>query len=74
MARPKCSTTGKDRFPNEMESNLAIASLTLASKHHRRQKYRELPTRSYQCEFCHGWHMTSQAKNEEWPDRKSLTG
>lgn len=66
MARRKCSTTGKDRFPSSMEANLAIADVQLNAKHHRKGKYREEPTRAYCCEFCRGWHMTSsESRNAE---------
>lgn len=64
MARRKCSRTGKPMFPNELEANLALADIQRSNAHHRRRKYREEPVRSYPCEFCHQWHLTSQDKNQ----------
>lgn len=73
MARRKCSTTGKDRFPSKLEAELAIADIQRRNKSNRRRKFREEPSRSYRCEFCGTYHLTSQSKNEESPDRGSLT-
>lgn len=67
MARPKCKKADKDRFPTELDCNLAIAAIQGKNRRHRHRKYREEPCRSYECEFCGGWHMTSQ------PERQSLT-
>lgn len=63
MAR--CSTTGKTKYPNRLEADLAIADIGRAVAHHRKNKNRETPTRSYRCEFCRSWHMTSQDKNQQ---------
>lgn len=67
MARATCTRNQKPRFPNKLECDLAIAAIHLTNVHHRHRKSREEPTRSYECEFCSGWHMTSQ------PERKLLT-
>jgi hypothetical protein len=73
MARRKCSTTGKDRFPNKLECDLAIVDIHRSNSHNRHRKYRDEPTRSYRCEFCGGWHMTSQVPDKESPDLRPLT-
>lgn len=68
MARSKCLKTGKDRYPDKLECDLAIADIQRSNNHHRRRKYRDEPSRSYECNFCSSWHMTSQ------PEREQLTG
>lgn len=73
MARQKCTRGSKDRYPSKLECDLAIADIQRSNNHHRRRKYRDEPVRSYQCEFCGGWHMTSQVADKESPDRRSLT-
>lgn len=60
MARPICTTTGKVKFPNQLECDMAIADIQHRNSHHRRRKYREEPVRSYVCPHCKSWHMTSQ--------------
>lgn len=66
MAYRKCSRADKERFPSRLEANLAIARIASNVKHHRKGPQRDSePTRSYQCEFCSGWHMTSQSKRLE---------
>lgn len=62
MARPKCAVTDKDRFPSRLEAQLALADIVSNSVHHRRQTNRELPDRTYLCEFCGSWHMTSKSR------------
>lgn len=62
MARQVCKFSGKDRYPNKLECDLAIADIHRSNNHNRHRKFREEPTRSYQCEACKGWHMTSQPK------------
>lgn len=64
MPRPACSTTKKDKFPNELEANLALADIQRSNTHHRRRKYRDEPTRSYLCGACGGWHLTSMTRDE----------
>jgi hypothetical protein len=64
MARRICSRTGKQRFPTQMEADLAVASIHSTNAHHRHRKYRDEPQRSYRCEFCGDWHFTSQGRSE----------
>lgn len=61
MARPKCPVSRKPRFPSQLECDLAIVNIERTNKVHRRQKFREEPCRSYKCEYCNGWHMTSSS-------------
>lgn len=65
MATRKCSKSGKDRYPSKIEADLAIANVKKNVTFHRKQKYREEPTRSYRCGFCGGWHMTSRSLDWE---------
>ena len=65
MARSKCNRTQKDKFPSRLEADLAIADIQRSNNHNRHRKYREEPQRSYNCEFCGSWHMTSQLELEQ---------
>jgi hypothetical protein len=59
MARPRCSASNKEKFPNKLECQLAIANIGKTQAKHRKQKYRETPTGSYKCPSCGAHHMTS---------------
>lgn len=72
MARPICGYAKKQKFPNKLECDLAIAKIRSNISRHRGAPQRDEPKRSYQCEACHKWHMTSQDKDS--PDRELLTG
>jgi hypothetical protein len=61
----KCYKTKKDCFPTRFECDIARAEIAKNSVKHRKQRFRELPVRSYQCEFCHQWHHTSQSRDQE---------
>lgn len=65
MARRICSYAQKAMFPNKLECDLAIMDIQSRARKHRKQKFREEPKRSYQCESCHQWHMTSQEKRSD---------
>jgi hypothetical protein len=48
-----CPRTGKRRYRDRIAAMTALA----------RAEYVDWPQcRVYRCEFCRGWHMTSQAK------------
>jgi hypothetical protein len=64
MARPKCSISGKDKFPSQLEAELAIADIHRSNSHHRHRKFREEPQRAYECDRCGSWHITSQSESE----------
>lgn len=48
-----CDTANKKRHPDHQSAVRALSSIR---KHADRD---QLPTRCYECEFCHGWHLTS---------------
>ena len=57
-----CATTGKKRFRDHDE---AIGALHCASNGRRRSESegtssRRQEKRTYECNSCHGWHLTSQ--------------
>lgn len=60
----KCYRTGKTRYPDALEANIQINRIRKNITRHRKQRFREEPKRAYECEFCLGWHITSQAKGE----------
>jgi hypothetical protein len=62
MARPICRLTGKERYLDSVEGQLALANIELNASHYRKQKYRELPTRTYRCGACGSWHLTSKSR------------
>lgn len=64
MARSRCAKTGKTRYPDKLEADLAMADTLRSNSHHRHRKYRDEPTRSYECGACHGWHLTSMTEEE----------
>lgn len=58
MAR--CKVADKERFPSQLEGQLAISNILKQQAKHRKQRFRETPTRVYPCGSCHGYHMTSK--------------
>lgn len=58
MAR--CSATGKEKYPSRFEGQLAMSNISKQDAKHRKQRFRETPTRVYPCGSCHGYHMTSK--------------
>lgn len=63
MARQKCHRPPyKDKYPSLLEAELQRNRIVLKAKGKRGRKWQRLPIRSYQCEFCHSWHMTEQPK------------
>lgn len=53
---PKCQTTGKTRFSQEIDAKIFLA------KTHKRDDPTRIKSlkRAYLCQFCHGWHLTSK--------------
>lgn len=49
----ECSRTGKVRFRDKLAAQIELAGAV------RRDKGEQ---RAYRCEFCRGWHLTSQSK------------
>ncbi|MCG6567484.1 hypothetical protein C3E87_07600 [Tessaracoccus sp. ZS01] len=59
----KCDTTGKQRFRDHRE---AVEFLHLASNARQRaelsgRESKRQEVRTYECDRCHGWHVTSWA-------------
>lgn len=63
MPRFTCSVTKKERFSDRLDAELALADIHRMNTHHRRRKYRDEPIRSYFCNCCRGWHLTSMTKD-----------
>lgn len=53
-----CPTTGKVRFHTETAAQLALTDAKIARAFRSNTKRREQG--AYQCEFCHGFHLTSK--------------
>ena len=72
MPRPNCTTSTKKRFPNRLEAELALADIHRSNSHHRHHRYREEPIRSFECDSCGGWHLTSMTL-EEYENRRTVS-
>lgn len=59
---PNCPKTGKESFDTELDAMIKMSNIVMSITRHRKHRFREEPIRAYQCEFCHHWHTTSQAK------------
>lgn len=55
----KCIRTGKVKFRSDLDARIALAG---------RINRDSGELRTYQCEFCHQYHMTSQTKGRESAD------
>lgn len=58
---PVCVPTGKQRFGERKDAKLALKSARHLQAHATRDGQRSSWTvcRTYRCEFCGGWHLTS---------------
>lgn len=54
-ATGSCPRTGKTRFRDRIAALLALSGMDNLNPKRREQ-------RAYRCEFCRGWHLTSQKK------------
>jgi hypothetical protein len=61
----RCSRTGKQSYFSKLDADLAITRVAQRNTRHRKRAYREEPMRSYRCEFCGCWHLSSQRKRSE---------
>ena len=48
----------KERHRDEAAALAALARIQASNWNNHR-----VPQRAYQCDHCHGWHLTSQARN-----------
>lgn len=58
----KCPKTGKDKYDTQLDAEIVKSRIQGQVTGHRKMSYREEPSRTYECEFCFGWHLTSQAE------------
>ena len=59
--RSDCPTR-KVRYRDRQEAKRALSQIK-SSKYEARHV---TPTRYYECDMCHGWHLTSQVHNAPW--------
>lgn len=60
-----CQQTGKRRYPSLNDARLAAEKTTRRGWHQQK---------TYQCEFCSGWHMTHilhETRPKDWHKRKT---
>lgn len=50
-----CPQTGKARYRDRIAALLALTGIDNSNPKRREQ-------RAYRCQFCRGWHLTSQTK------------
>ncbi len=53
----RCEWTGKIRYKDEQSAALVVHRAVSNG-------FRKVPVRWYWCEFCNGWHTTSQERKE----------
>lgn len=71
MARVICQRSKKQSFPTRLDADIERARIIANNESkHRKRSLKDVPTRSYQCEFCGKWHLTSQPKKST-PDADS---
>ena len=52
----RCAESGKLRYRNRRDADHVVAGMDRDGMH------RERALRSYECPYCHGWHLTSKPK------------
>lgn len=60
--KPSTCKTGKRRFRDEIAARLALGNAVAV---HRQDG--TTPERAYRCQWCRGWHLTSQAYKPRKP-------
>lgn len=77
MKKNRCSATGKTMFINKQQADQALISLKSSAiynnklfKNNKRVKNKVEQKRSYFCEYCNGYHLTS-IKNKKEIDKKT---
>jgi hypothetical protein len=58
--RPICAVRNKVRYPSEAEAEVAVVKIRAKGP---KKPGGRVPIRSYPCEPCGGWHLTSWEKN-----------
>jgi hypothetical protein len=60
---PKCPETGKVRFRERKDANLALrrAFHVRAGQRSRGERVTRLECTAYRCEKCRGWHISTQS-------------
>ena len=55
----KCSTTGKVRYSEKIDAQIALANATRPTRRNDQNRPKE-EKRVFRCPSCHGWHLTSK--------------
>ena len=55
-----CDKTGKQSFVSEQSADHALSEIQKTQRR-RRLKRGKVPMRSYRCNFCDQWHLTSSS-------------
>lgn len=63
LSRGFCNRTHKKRFPDSIAAKMALATISRYGSDMTSAEGKK-PTRAYECEFCKGYHLTSQPKNK----------
>lgn len=69
LSRGYCKKTYKTRFPDVIAAKMALATITRDGRDINSSG--KVPRRSYRCEFCSGYHLTSQSKRE-YQEQKTI--
>lgn len=56
--------TDKKRYPDKLAADIDLSSIIGRAEKHRKNRNKVLPVRSYECPWCGGHHLTSQAKGQ----------
>lgn len=60
-----CPVTNKRAYKDKLDADIAISQVQLKHKKHRTNtQLVDEPVRSYLCNHCAYWHMTSQEKRQ----------
>lgn len=59
-----CRRAGKTRYWDDVAAKLELSRIS------NKGGGNQIPTRIYRCEFCKGWHLTSQPKRNDGVDAK----
>ena len=69
LRKRMCTASQKRRYPDAQSAKAALWEFRQMKKE---DSQAHVPTRCYQCEFCHGWHLTSMNEyGQHWVVRPS---